>query len=249
MGNTVTWAEYWNGETTVYVNARHTSVHYETVARDMLRHLPGPNARVVDYGCGEALSAQRLADACGHLYLCDSAPRVRERLLVRYGGHPKISIAAPGEFEQLPAGTIDLIVVNSVIQYLSEGELAHLLGVSRAKLSPRGRLLLADIVPRNVGPLRDALELLKFARANDFLFSAAVGLVKSYFSRYRRVRERLGFLQLDEPEVTRLLAEAGFVARRHYPNLGHNTHRMTLLAVLEMQEAGLRAPPQPMAAE
>ncbi len=235
----MTWAEYWDGETTIYVNARHMSVHCERVARDILQYLPAPNARVADYGCGVALSAGRLADACGHLYLCDSAPSVRQGLTARYAGRPDISIVTPLQFERLPSRTIDMIIVNSVVQYLSERELAHLLGVARDKLSPRGRLVLADVVPRNVGPLRDALELLKFAKANAFLLSAAVGLVRSYFSSYRQVREKLGFLRFDEPEIIRLLARSGFIARRHYPNVGHNAQRMTLLAIPRTAQAEL----------
>ncbi len=70
---TVTWTEYWNGATTIYVNARHKSVHYEAVARDIVACLPGPDCRVVDYGCGDALSAHLVADACAHLFLCESS--------------------------------------------------------------------------------------------------------------------------------------------------------------------------------
>ncbi len=244
VGSAVTWAEYWNGETTIYVNARHRSVHYDVVARDVLHYLPGPGARVVDYGCGEALSAHRVADACAHLYLCDAAPKVRDRLAARYAGRPNIGVIGPEQFEQLPPGTIDMIVVNSVVQYLSAGELARLLAIARDKLNPVGRLLLADVIPRQVGPLRDAAELLKFAKANGFLLSAAAGLVRSYFSSYRRKRERFGLLRLDETEIIGLLAQSGFVARRTYPNVGHNVQRMTLLAVPASAETAARPLPE-----
>ena len=228
----MTWTEYWNGETTIYANARHRSAHYQAVARDILRHVSNPDARVVDYGCGDTPCAHRLAAACGHLFLCESAPSVRRRLAARYAGEAKISVLTPKQFEQLDPGTIDTIVVNSVVQYLSAAEFAHLLAVSRNKLCRTGRLVLADVVPRHVGPLRDAVELLKFAATNGFLFSAVAGLMKSYFSNYRQIRQALGFLQLDEWEAVRALEQAGFVARRHYPNIGHNSRRMTFLAAV-----------------
>jgi SAM-dependent methyltransferase len=238
----VTWAEYWNGETTVYVNARHRRVHYERVAHDVLRYLPGPAARIVDYGCGEALSADRVAEACAHLALCDSAPKVRERLAQRYAGRDDIGVIAPEEFEGLPAGTVDMILVNSVVQYLSDAELARLLAVARDKLAPGGRLVLADVIPRHVGPLRDAAELLEFARANGFLVSAVAGLVRSYFSSYRRNREQFGLLRFEEDEIIALLQQAGFAAQRAHPNIGHNTRRMTVLAVPVSAEAAVAAP-------
>ena len=129
------------------------------------------------------------------------------------------------------------IVVNSVVQYLSLADLDRLLAVSRDKLAPGGRLVLADIVPKQVGPIGDALQLLKFAAANGFLIAAFAGLVRSYFSNYRQVRQGLGFLQLDEKEMLDLLAQAGFTARRHFPNMGHNARRMTFVATPDLAAA------------
>src|SRR4029079_4260487 len=97
-------------------------VHYERVARDLLCHLPGQLARVVDYGCGDTLISQRVAAACGHLFLCDSASTVRERLSARYASCPNISVISPEQFEALGA-PLDVVIINSVIQYLSKNEL------------------------------------------------------------------------------------------------------------------------------
>lgn len=241
IGSTVTWVEYWNGTTTLYVNARHIKAHYEAVTRDILGYLPAHDARVVDYGCGNTLGAGCVAKACGHLFLCDSAPSVRDQLISRYAGVANISVITPQQFEDLPTGAIDLIIANSVVQYLSASEFGHLLAVSRGRLSPDGRLVLADVIPRHVGPVRDAVELLKFARANGFLLSAAAGLVRSYFSSYRKFRERFGLLKFDELEFLRLLSRSGFVACRRYPNVGHNTRRMTFLASLRKAGASARA--------
>ena len=224
------WADYWNGRTTVYANDRHKGVHYEGIARDIIALLPGPSARVLDYGCGEALSADRVAEACRRLYLCDAARTVRERLAERYASNPNIEVIAVSQFEAMPAGTADLIVANSVIQYLSQAQLEHFLRIAHRKLSPSGRLVIADVIPKGIGPLQDATELLKFAARNGFLLPAAVGLGRSFFSSYRRVRQQLGLLQFDEPEMLELLTRFGFDARRHYPNMGHNSRRMTFMA-------------------
>jgi SAM-dependent methyltransferase len=226
----MTWAEYWDGKTTVYANDRHKRVHYEGIARDIIALLPGPQARVIDYGCGEALSADRVADACSRLYLCDAAQTVRERLAQRHAGNPKIEVISVEQFEAMPADTADLIVANSVIQYLSQAQLERFLRAARATLRPQGRLVIADVIPKGIGPLQDAAELLRFAASNGFLLPAAVGLGRSFFSSYRRVRQQLGLLQFDEPDMLELLARFGFDAHRHHPNMGHNRRRMTFLA-------------------
>lgn len=228
----MSWTEYWNKETTVYVNDRHKRVHYERIAQDVRRLVPSPTARVVDYGCGEASSAEQIAAACGQLMLCDSAETVRSRLAARYADRANIDVISPEAFEALPAGSIDMIVVNSVVQYLSRAEFGRLLRVWAGKLKPGGQLVLADIVPPDVSPYADAFQLLKFAAANGFATAALVGLVRSYISDYRKVRERLGFLQLSEAEVLRAMTEAGLTPRRHAPNIGHNARRMTFVGTL-----------------
>ena len=185
---------------------------------------------MVDYGCGDALSAHLVADACSHLFLCDSAPSVRDRLADRYLARPDISVVSQQQFHDLPDGTIDAIVANSVVQYLSIGEFERFLAVAHAKLGHGGRLILADIIPQHVGPVTDAIALLKFALANGFLLPAAAGLLRAFFSSYRRTRARFGLLQFEEQEVVDLLEGAGFRASRHYPNFGHNAQRLTLVA-------------------
>ena len=226
----MTWVEYWSADSSVYVSERHKQVHYDGVARDIAAHVPSRSARVVDYGCGEALSSAIVAEACGHLFLCEGSDAVRGRLAERFAQRSNISVISATEFERLPDRSIDLIVANSVVQYLSLAEFERLLSLSRAKLAPSGRLALADIIPRHVGAITDATQLLRFAAANGFISAAVAGLVRSFFSKYRRVRATLGLLQLDESEVFRMLEQSGFAAHRHHPNIGHNQKRMAFVA-------------------
>src|SRR5664279_2883117 len=106
----------------IYVNARHRDVHYRTIAQDIRAYVPSPSAQVLDYGCGEANSADLVAAACGHLTLVEAAPNVRAALSARYTGNGKISVLTPDAAAAMPAGTFDLIVMHSVAQYLSGGE-------------------------------------------------------------------------------------------------------------------------------
>ena len=129
-----------------------------------------------------------------------------------------------------PDGSVDLIIVNSVIQYFTQAELDKWLGIWRRMLSPNGCLVLGDVVPANVNPLVDASALLKFALRNGFLVAATTGLVRTYFSNYRKTRAELGFLQFDEREFIERVERSGYAAKKHCKNLGHNHARLTLLA-------------------
>jgi hypothetical protein len=70
-------------------------LHYRLIATTSPRWSPPPRRSVLDYGCGEALSADRVAARCAKLYLCDGAPSVREKLVSRFGDEPNIVGAGP----------------------------------------------------------------------------------------------------------------------------------------------------------
>src|SRR6266481_5226855 len=116
------WIAFWDSAHSIYVNARHRDVHYRTIAQDIRAHFP-PGARVLDYGCGEALHADLIAASARALTLCEAAPAVRAALARRFGPHSRIETRSPEEVAALPAGSFDLIVLHSVAQYLTPQEL------------------------------------------------------------------------------------------------------------------------------
>ncbi|MGE8941262.1 methyltransferase domain-containing protein [Leptospira interrogans] len=224
------WIDYWNSDHPIYVNDRHKSLHAAAVGRDILRHVPSPDAVVLDHGCGEALYAETVAPGCGKLILCEAAPTVREKLAQRLASHSKVSVIGADGVAALPDGSLDLVVANSLLQYLSRDELAALLDLWRVKLKPGGRLVIADVIPPDVSPLTDATALLSFGWKGGFLVPAVAGLVKTALSDYRKIRSTLGFSTYREADFVGLLAQHGLKATRIHPNFGHNQARMTFSA-------------------
>jgi SAM-dependent methyltransferase len=224
------WRDYWNRDTPIYVSERHKVLHYWLIANDIAGLVPSPDAAVLDYGCGEALSANRVAAKCARLYLCDAAPLVRERLKERFRKELRIEVLAPEEIESIADGSLDLIVVNSLLQYLSLDELRTLLATWRRKLKAAGRLVIADVIPDDLSPVTDARALLSFAWQGGFLKDALIGLVRTALSDYRKIRDELGLSRYSEAEMIDILREAGFAADRRRQNMGHNQSRMTFVA-------------------
>jgi SAM-dependent methyltransferase len=223
------WIAFWDSEHSIYVNARHRDVHYRTIARDIRAHVPA-GARVLDYGCGEALHADLIAASARELILCEAAPMVRAALARRFSAHPRIAARSPEEVAALPAGSFDVIVMHSVAPYLTPQELDALLAVFRRLLRIDGLLILGDVIAPHVAAATDAMALLRFAAANGFLGAAFVGLGRTLASDYWRLRSRLGLTRYSETAMIEKLAGAGFSAHRAVANIGHNPARMTFLA-------------------
>ena len=223
------WIAFWDSAHAIYVNARHRDVHYRRIAEDIRRYVPA-GGMVLDYGCGDALHADRLTAIAQGLALCEAAPKLRATLAVHFASLAKIAVKSPEEIAALPDRTFDLIVMHSVAQYLTAQELDALLALFRRLLKTDGRLVLGDVIPPQVSALTDAFALLRFASDEGFLGAALLGLIRTVLSNYWRLRTTLGLTRYAEAGMLGKLAAAGFSATRAPTNIGHNPARMTFLA-------------------
>jgi SAM-dependent methyltransferase len=223
-----TWLDYWDRPH--WVDARHREVHYRQMAQDVVRYLPSPTAHVLDYGSGEALYADLVAAAAGEVLLCEGAPRVRTGIDTRFAGNPKLRVVTPEEVEGLPQHSLDLIVLHSVIQYLTPHQAQALFALFHRLLERNGMLIVSDVITPAVSPVADALALLRLGAANGFLIAAIRGLLRMRLSDYWRLRTRLGLMRYDEAAIIEKLTAEGFYVRRASENIGYNQARMTLVA-------------------
>jgi SAM-dependent methyltransferase len=226
------WQDFWNAPNAIYVNDRHRTAHYRRIGDDLLPYLPGPEGVVLDYGCGEALAAARIAERVRHLYLHEAAPAVRQRLATRFAGLPAISVLDEDGLADLADNAIDLIVVVSVVQYLSRLRLKEALALWHRLLRPTGSLLIADVVPPHSSALSDAARALGFAAANGYFRAAVAGMVRLALSDYRRLRRAVGLARYDGEGFAAMLAAAGFAVHPLPRNIGPSPHRLAFLARL-----------------
>ena len=225
------WIDFYDFQhSVIYVNARHRDVHYRTIAEDIRRLVPSPAAHVLDYGCGEATSADLVAAASVQLILVEAAPNVRASLTMHYAGEPKIAVISAEQAAALPKASFDLIVMHSVAQYLSAAELDRLLAMFRSLLKPGGLFVLGDIVPPHFAAPAAALALLRFGAANGFFWAAVFGLMRIFVSDYLRLRKTVGLSHYTEADMLEKLRRAGYAPERSGHNIGHNQRRMTFLA-------------------
>jgi ubiquinone/menaquinone biosynthesis C-methylase UbiE len=224
------WIDYYDSTHTIYASRLHRDLHFQIVARDIIGYISSPDAVVLDYACGEALSAAKVAEACSKLYLAEPAPGVRGRLIARFAPNTRIRVRSLDDLRKMDEQSIDLAIMNSVVQYMTPVELDTALAVIRRLLKPGGRLVLGDILRPEVGMARDVIALLRFATTHGFLKDALVGLVSTALSDYRDLRSRVGLQRYSEKELVAKLAAAGFTGARAHFNIGHNPWRMTFVA-------------------
>jgi ubiquinone/menaquinone biosynthesis C-methylase UbiE len=224
------WIDYYDSTHTIYASKRHRDLHFEIIARDIISHISSRDQVVLDYSCGEALSAAKVAQACAMLILAEPAPGVRGRLIARFAPNTKIRVRSLEDVRKMQQGSVDLVVMISVAQYMTPIELDAALAVIRRLLKPSGRLVLGDILRPEIGLPTDVYALLRFAAKHGFLKDALTGLLSTALSDYRQLRSRIGLQRYSETDIIAKLASVGFTASRTRQNIGHNPWRMTFVA-------------------
>jgi ubiquinone/menaquinone biosynthesis C-methylase UbiE len=138
----------------------------------------------------------------------------------------------------MPEKSIDLVIMNSVAQYMTPDEFDTALVNIRRILKPSGRLILGDILKPEVGMVTDVVALLRFAAKHGFLKDALKGLAATALSDYRQLRTRVGLQRYSEDDIAIKLGELGFTASRAHFNIGHNPWRMTFVARQALSRGG-----------
>jgi len=230
------WVEFWNRPNAIYANRRNLEAHFACLQRDLEAFLP-EGGTVLDFGCGDALAAEAMAARCATLFLFDAAPAVQQRLRARFENHPRIKVLDENGLAALPAGSIDLILAVSVLQYIPRDDLGGLLRRWRGLLKPQGQALIADVVDPHTPMLQDIASQMRRAWRNGFLLAALLGLGRLALSDYRRIRREAGFSTYSPAELLGVLESAGLPAEPLPHNVGPTPHRRSFLARPAVQSA------------
>jgi cyclopropane fatty-acyl-phospholipid synthase-like methyltransferase len=219
------WSSYWE-------ELEDVQEIFPAEAHDYVRRLDSalglePGARVLDFGCGFGFVAAALASRVAELALWDASANVRRRAHRRIGGLANVRFVDLSEPAHLPADlSFDLILVNSVAQYMADDEFLLWLELWQQMLAKEGRLVVSDLVPLDHRALAEVGALLGFSARHGFL-GRAVWQGLRELGRYARMRS-VRPLRRVAPEDLRDQAEAVGLAVRFLPtNLTYRTRRLT----------------------
>ncbi len=185
--------------------------------------------RVLDFGCGFGHTAAELAPMVGEIWAWDAAVNMRNHASRRLAGIANARMIEPDQLESGTLPPFDLILVHSVIQYLTAEELAACQRLWAGLLAPAGHVVLSDLLVPARPAWPEFFELLLFARRHGFLGNAIVGGLKE-IARYSRMRKTRPLHQHDGATLERGAHAAGLNLRVLPVNLTHRSgRRMALL--------------------
>jgi cyclopropane fatty-acyl-phospholipid synthase-like methyltransferase len=187
----------------------------------------GPETRVLDFGCGFGNVARLLAPSVHHLSLWDDAPRMRRRSMAAVAGAPNVELLdlsrAPREYQR---PQFDLILANSVSQYMTAAEVQTWLRRWRALLAPCGEIVVSDVVPPDYRVGRSLWIMLWLSARRGFLLRALYDAAR-IMPLYWRTRRARPLLRISEGELRQWAAVAGLTVRFLPENLTYLPDRIT----------------------
>ena len=229
--STSSWFSFWSRPAPIHVGERHLRARYRVTVDEFLAAFPDTGGkRMLDYGCGEALDARRLAAVGMEVLLYDRSEYFHRRLVPRFAGAKGIAVLDNASLGGLPAASIDHLLVCSVIQYLDGNELAALIRLAHELLKPGGVLILADIIPDSLETLPDTLDFLTYSIRHRFFFSGLRTLFDMLMTNYRSHLRENDLARYDLDALSALLAEHGFTPSLADRNIGISRARKTRFA-------------------
>lgn len=234
------WRPYWEGlkerqlfraEAADYVGRLEAAVRLDA------------NARVLDFGCGFGFVAEILAPRVGELLCWDLSFNMRLRARLRLAGHRNVRVLDSADLEALPNGArVDVILVNSVVQYMTHEEFCERLKRWREMLAPDGLLIISDLITHDAHPLHELVEMLAFS-ARRGLFVRALSETLDEFARYVATRRSRRLYKIKPGDLHRLASGAGLAVEFLPRNLTYRRGRSTV--VLSTTTPGNPARPLP----
>jgi cyclopropane fatty-acyl-phospholipid synthase-like methyltransferase len=227
-----TAGEYWQSHYDAM--ARHESLElFDAEARDHFERLDraidlSSRKSVLDFGCGLGFVSALLCSRVAKLDYWDYAPNMRDAASDRLSAFPNASPVDLSSLHGGIAGKYDLIVINSVIQYMSEDELLAWLHRWRAMLAADGELIISDIILPEPAFFIEVRDSLLFARKCGFLLRTLKNDFWQYL-RYLRARRHATMTRYSKEGFSALAGKAGLGVRFLDENLTYRSNRFTSL--------------------
>lgn len=189
--------------------------------------LVGESDRVLDFGCGFGMVAERLAPRVAELGVWDAAANMRSRTLARLGDTPNVlfvDLSAGRLDDRVPA--FDVVLVNSVVQYMTEADVVDWLTKWRDMTGPGGRIIVSDIIRPDYAFLPDLMAFIKVCFRKGILLDSLVGGMRE-IGKYGSLKASKPLLRIAEDTVRSFETRTGLAVEILDENLTYHRGRFT----------------------
>jgi SAM-dependent methyltransferase len=221
------WESYWEGLSggqRLFREQAREYVHNLESAIVLDRH-----ARVLDFGCGFGFVAEALAYKVGELFIWDSSATMLRSSRLLVSGHQNIRFLDLSDAPVVPCNLrFDLILVNSVAQYMAFDEFTAWLVRWATMLAPGGRIVISDLIPPDHDSVSDLIDILRFSIRRGLTGDAIVWTFRK-LGRYRRVRGTCPLGRIGLEELSQRGKAAGLTLTCLPANLTHFRKRFTVV--------------------
>jgi SAM-dependent methyltransferase len=215
---------------------------YRAEARDYVSRLVAavpidPSARVLDFGCGLGFAALGLSSHVREVCLWDSSPHMRALAARNTAACDRARVLAAPPGNGSGPEPFDLVVLNSVLQYVDDASAGELLRALGAVLSAGGSIVVSDVVTPESSVARELAQLLRFGVQQHLTLDLLREQVRvaRWYAASRRPRPGRRWTRDD---LRRLAATASLATEFLPANLTFRTER--LAAVMRSTAAPLR---------
>lgn len=189
-----------------------------------------PHQRVLDFGCGFGHVAALVAPRVEQLWLWEPSLHMRDEARRQTAACDNVTFVdlSTAETDPQDAGLLplDLILVNSVVQYMSPSDFTTWLRRWRDMLAPTGKLVLSDLIPPGQGALSDVADALRIVARRGGPRRAvreALGGLRGYL----RPSRETPLVKVGREELTRRAGQVGLGTEVLSSNLTHFRRRWT----------------------
>jgi len=198
--------EYWNFWQQPATNNPRWRAEATDLANRLSTLVPDLETRhVLDYGCGQGLVATCLSTKVKAIDLWDNSQKAIKQAQEVCRSCHNVKILKNLSTEKV----YDLILVSSVIQYITEEQLQKSMALWKQMLKPGGLVLITDIIPTRRRIASEILALVRFAVKYGLLFNMLLTGIRELPQYWYKSRKR-PLTYYDPNTIAELSAATGF---------------------------------------
>jgi len=201
------WTEYWTDHN---ISGIFWEKNLELYCNNLIRQIPlSKDFALLDYGSGTGYAAKYLAPKVKEIHLVEPSEILLENSKVVNKDHQNIIYHLLKDVNALKSAygkdRFDVILINSVMQYIAPAQIQSLLKIFHHMLRRNGKIIISDIAPKHTLMIKDVLDCLRFCRRSgtfiDFIQFSIIEL------KHIAKRSRLTYWTYSKDELERLFSD------------------------------------------